>query len=198
FCKENLQSSDSEVIEKVESNFLIIKNEIEKILSDPGSVKSLQQLNRQDFTEATFTDLEKKIKGIKTYYNKQSKKAIAARDKITDALKKENGDFYILEEKKKYVNDRMSLIVKNTQTSHRVLEKDHHLVQKLYPIFLMPEPSNALDFRAQFYQPYKHIFGMLIPTQWFNVIIIWLMTLILIVTLYFDVLRKIVSGKKLF
>ena len=197
-CKVNLKSSDPEVIQRVDNDFLTIKNEFSKMLSDPENIQSLKELNRNDFKESTFEDLQTKIRSIKTYFNKQSKAAISERDKITNALKKEFGDRHLLEEKKKYVNDRLSLIVKNTQTNHRVLEKDNHLIQKLYPIFLIPETGNPLDFRAQFYQPYKQIFGMLVPTQWFNVIIIWLMTIILIVTLYFDVLRKILSGKKPF
>ena len=93
--------------------------------------------------------------------------------------------------------DRISVIVRNTQTNHRLLEKDNELIQKLYPIFLMPEySSNPLSFRAQFYQPYKFFFGSNIPTQWFNVGIIWLMSVILIVTLYFDVLKRVISGKR--
>ena len=191
------QSADAAVISRVEKDFAVVKNEITKMTTDPEYLKAIEKLNKNDYSQAVYDDMKAKILGIKSYFNRKSKEAIALRDSITDGLREKNGSNYLLEEKKKYVNDRLTLIVKNSQTNHRVLEKDNELIQKLYPIFMIPDTSNPLDFRAQFYQPYKNLFGNLVPTQWFNVIIIWLMTIFLIITLYFDLLRKLLSGKKL-
>jgi hypothetical protein len=47
--------------------------------------------------------------------------------------------------------------------------------------------------RAQLYAPEKRIGNWLMDTLWFNVIIIWLMTLFLYMTLYFDLLRKVLT-----
>lgn len=191
----NTTNPDS--IAQINSDLLTIKNEIEKLVNDPDNITSLSKMTADQFDEATYEDLKKKILGIKAYFNKQSSAAIKERDKITSDLLKEFGNDYLLKEKSKYVNDRISIIVRNTQTNHRLLEKNNELIQKLYPIFLMPEySSNPLNFRAQFYQPYKFFFGSNIPTHWFNIGIIWFMSLILIVTLYFDVLKRIISGKR--
>jgi len=193
-CRLHRKASDPDSLAQVDSDFITIKNEIEKMVNDPDNIKSLSQLNRKDFSEATYQDIRKKLIGIKTYFNKESRKALKDRDKITNALRKENGDDFLLQEKRKYVNDRISVLVRNTQTNHRLLESENELIQKLYPIYLIPDhSSNPLDFRAQFYQPYKFFFGIHVPTQWFNVGIIWMMSFLFVITLYFDVLKKIIS-----
>jgi hypothetical protein len=52
--------------------------------------------------------------------------------------------------------------------------------------------------RAHFYAPRKNVFGKMIDTYWVNFGVIWFMTLILIFTLYFDALKKLLDfGEKL-
>ncbi len=196
FCEDNMGSKDEAITAELKSNFATIKNEIEKFVSDPSNIKSLQKLNHEDFNQVVHDDIESKLLSIKTVFNKQSRSALAMKDKITKSLIKEFGRDYILSAKKKYVNDRITVMVKNSQTSHRLIEKDNNLIQKLYPIYLESDGSHAFDFRAQFYQPVKHFFGLEFPTQWFNVVIIWLMSTILMLTLYFDLLKKLLNGRK--
>ena len=79
-------------------------------------------------------------------------------------------------------------------TKHRLLEHNNEYIQKIYPIYHDPEhPSGPLDFRAQFYQPTKHFAGMWIDTLVFNIIMIWLMSIILLVILYFDGFKRLIS-----
>ncbi|MFZ6000695.1 MAG: hypothetical protein ACOYW3_09300, partial [Bacteroidota bacterium] len=57
-----------------------------------------------------------------------------------------------------------------------------------------PDPDHWVDFDAQFYMPAKHFLNRNIDTYFFNVGVIWSMTLVLAILLYFEVLRKIVDG----
>ncbi|NOS90813.1 MAG: hypothetical protein HOP30_02720, partial [Cyclobacteriaceae bacterium] len=50
------------------------------------------------------------------------------------------------------------------------------------------------DFRENFYVPQKHFMGRKFDTLYFNIAIIWLMTIILYVTLYLEVLKKLVHA----
>jgi hypothetical protein len=84
--------------------------------------------------------------------------------------------------------------VKNTVESNRIIEKDGKLVQKIFPIYKNPDPDHMVDFNAQFYMPAKHFLNQNIDTFYFNLGVIWSMTIILMITLYFEVLRKIVDG----
>ena len=57
--------------------------------------------------------------------------------------------------------------------------------------------------KAHFYSPTKQVFGVKIDTYIVNVIVLWVMTIILYLALYFRLLKKlldsgeVVMGKKL-
>ncbi|MBK6833754.1 MAG: hypothetical protein IPG89_05530 [Bacteroidetes bacterium] len=72
----------------------------------------------------------------------------------------------------------------------KCLEKDGELIQRVDPVYL--NPTNEWG-RAHFLAPNKKLFGAMIPTFWFNIGVIWFMSLTLMVTLYFDVMKKILD-----
>ena len=59
------------------------------------------------------------------------------------------------------------------------------------PIYL--DPVNHKYFGAHFYSPSKYFLDYKFDTFSANLIVIWLMTIFLTITLYFDVLRKILE-----
>jgi len=76
----------------------------------------------------------------------------------------------------------------------RIIEYKGELYQQINPIFLDPMPANPLDYRAHFFAPRKNLFGSMVNTYLFNNLVIWLMTVILYVTLYFEVLRRLINS----
>jgi hypothetical protein len=44
--------------------------------------------------------------------------------------------------------------------------------------------------RAHFFAPRKKLLGMYLDTFWANILVIWLMSISLMVTLYFDLMKK--------
>jgi len=95
-----------------------------------------------------------------------------------------------------YYNKTVANLVRNTNDPNRIIEYDGRLVQKIYPVFMEPQPDHAFDFRTQFYAGEKYFGGYIFNTLQFNIAIIWLMSIILFVMLYYDVLRKIVTFKR--
>ena len=67
-------------------------------------------------------------------------------------------------------------------------------MQKIYPIYKDPDPEHMVDFDAQFYMPAKHFLNRNIDTLYFNLGVIWTMTIVLAIALYFEVLLKIIDG----
>ena len=65
------------------------------------------------------------------------------------------------------------------------------IIRKEKPVYRIPEPENALDFRAHHFSPYKPLLGRLIPTESFNIIIIWAFSLTTFLALRFRLLRKL-------
>jgi len=47
--------------------------------------------------------------------------------------------------------------------------------------------------RSHFFAPRKVLFGQYVDTFWANIIVIWLMSLFLMMTLYFDALTRILA-----
>lgn len=90
--------------------------------------------------------------------------------------------------KENYTNDNLSSLVRNKDDFNNIIETEGRLIQRSDPIF--HNADRDLFLRAHFFAPTKSIFGVLVDTFWVNVSIIWLMTLILIVTLYFESLKK--------
>ena len=90
-----------------------------------------------------------------------------------------------------YVNDALTEFVRNkNDLGEKFLEKDGNLIQRVDPIFLSPDNNFG---RAHFLAPNKKLFGSYYTTFWFNVGVIWLMSAILAVLLYFDFFRKILE-----
>jgi len=54
-------------------------------------------------------------------------------------------------------------------------------------IFRLPDKNS---WRAHFYAPYKSFFGNYTETYWFNLAVIWFFTGVLLILLYYDVIRK--------
>ena len=89
----------------------------------------------------------------------------------------------------KYHNESVADQVKKIYEKNKIVESDGRLYQQSDPIFLLPEQT-----RAHFYAPAKRLFGKYIDTYWFNIVVIWLSSLILYVVLYYDLLRRLIEA----
>jgi hypothetical protein len=85
-------------------------------------------------------------------------------------------------------------MVKNQDEPSRIIESNGQLIQKIYPIYKDPDPDHFIDFNAQFYLPTKHFMNATIETFFFNLCVIWSMSLLLYMTLYYNLLRKLIQG----
>ncbi|MEL7006791.1 MAG: hypothetical protein AAFN93_29295 [Bacteroidota bacterium] len=133
---------------------------------------------------------------LRSYYNLRFNKADQAKKKARKQFtsNEESRDNFI-ELRADYENEAVAVLVKNTTTEHRILEHDNELIQKVYPVYMDHDfPKHLLDFRAQFYSSNKHIFGMHMDTLLFNTLVIWFMSIILGVALYYDLVNKAVTG----
>src|SRR5690606_34408240 len=85
-------------------------------------------------------------------------------------------------------------MVKNSNdlSGERSLEKDGRLIQQIDPIFQDPMDSNL--GRAHFFAPRKKLFGIYYPTLLFNICVIWLMSAVLMITLYFDLFKLAIDS----
>ncbi|MFN7236050.1 MAG: ATP-binding cassette domain-containing protein [Cyclobacteriaceae bacterium] len=157
-------------------------DELEKLV--PGKFDSSAQVATARFLET-----------LKRYYALRSTNAMAARDSLVrtltgnqDALNR----FQLL--RLRYQNEAVTETVENKNKT-RITEFEGEIVQKIFPIYFDDHrPSHLFDFKASFYVPTKHFAGRYYDTYYFNISIIWAMTIGLYLLLYFEVLKKIVHG----
>ncbi len=182
---------------KIDEYLLTIKNELakwNKIL--PNKFHNLQQISRKNYDSLM-------MQNILTYFYFNIKqpnlqllnKSRIIHDKIySDLVQKLGGIDKVVKLKQEYHNKAVANFVLNRNELDDIIIQNHELVRIFEPVFATPESNYG---RAQFYAPFKILFGYQIDTFWFNNAVIWLMSLILYLTLVHDTLRKILYPRKL-
>ncbi len=140
-------------------------------------------------TPATHSQLETYLQGYKTHYQDIYNKAVAARESWISRMEQTSA-YDVTEVKAGHYNESLADLLTNVVEERRIIEHDGALMQQIDPVFQDPEPEHILDYRAHFFSPTKHMMGVWMGTYGFNMLVIWFMTLILYIALYFQVLRK--------
>ncbi len=197
FVISNLNVTDSETKEKVAQDLGLLRYEITQELDVVGSQALIKpelfapgKFDSTVFNNTT-TFLESLRKFYINRYNAADQKKEETIKAMIDTPEKQKA-FEMLRER--YHNESITDLVKNTAETHRIIEKDGKLIQKIYPVYKDPDPDHRIDFNAQFYMPSKHFLSENIDTLFFNTGVIWSMTLVLAILLYFDVLRRVIDG----
>jgi ABC-type multidrug transport system ATPase subunit/uncharacterized tellurite resistance protein B-like protein len=176
-----------------ENDILLIRDEIAKEQKILKSIKCevFSKINLQQFNADVITGVFNYLKLVNDKYIAIENKARKESDELTSKLKNQ---LDIVQLRDDYENENLSQLVKNATnlTGENCLEKDGRLIQINDPIFCDPTESNI--GRAHFYAPRKKVFGTYYSTFWVNIIVIWLMSVSLIVTLYFDVFKKVLDS----
>ncbi len=181
--------------EFVVDDLKLIQNEIKDELKLTGvkvPFKLVGSLDYSHFNESNAVQTLAYLDVLRKYYQNQSNKAFNAVDKLNTQFSKTkemNAEF--VNKKIQYTNESLQELVTNKNDIDKMAERGGRLIQRMDPIYLDPHHSNVL--RAQFFAPQKPFFGMYIDTFWANLLVIWMMTIALMFTLYFDVLRKVID-----
>ncbi len=112
------------------------------------------------------------------------------RDSAISSLSEKNGDVWLINLRNNYENKQLKEIVLEQTTAEKYLETSQKIIQKSDPGFMKPLSTSG---RAHFYAPCKKIGNLEIDTFWFNVMVIWSVSLLLYTALYFKILRRIIS-----
>jgi hypothetical protein len=147
------------------------------------------------FTPAMDKRLEEYLEAVKKLYQTRYNKAVAAREGLSQKMEGvKDGGYRLNDYKNRYFNESLSDLVRNISEKNRILEFDGQLIQQINPVFLSPKGAPSLTYRTHFFAPEKNLLGMMVSTFWFNMMVIWLMTVCLYVTLYFELLRKLINS----
>jgi ABC-type multidrug transport system ATPase subunit len=144
-----------------------------------------------DFTPQINRQLEAYFAGFETFYQDAFNKAMAYREKkMYDDEHDKDHPIDLNGYKNAYYNESLADLVKNVKEKERIAEFKGALIQLINPVYLDPKPSGPLDYRSHFFAPTKNLFGSQVSTYYFNILVIWIMSVLLYITLYFESLRK--------
>ncbi len=197
YCLNQYKSVDPGIKLKVQKNLELIRNEIAEEFKIIGK-DTFEKFN--DLVPARFdSTVHRETKVFLTqlnnfYINRYNASDQKKEEKISFLTNSPENEKKFELERQQYHNETVAELVKNISEPHRVIEKEGKLIQKIYPIYKNPEPEHLVDFDAQFYMPAKHFLRSNVDTFYFNTGVIWSMILVLAITLYYDILRKIVEG----
>ncbi|MBE9467823.1 MAG: ATP-binding cassette domain-containing protein [Bacteroidetes bacterium] len=192
-CDRNIQFLHNKNL--LTKNLSLIKNEILKLEKryDILPYEYVDYLVESRFDERIAEETFDYLEFIKINSNEKSKAASSAKDNrylyLADSLGKEN----IYQLMHDYYNKDLAEMVLNKREVLKIYETENRFVQKKDPIFMFPESNFG---RAHFFSPVKIIQGQTIDTFWFNLLIIWVFSSILYLTLLTDALRKLINYSK--
>ncbi len=190
-CRKMLGQSNPG--DQMRYNLTVLQNEVRKemkYIPDLDFAK-LDQLKPELVTAATLDEVDALFVELDEYYIRnyndvnQAKEEKIASMTATPELR----ESYI-QLQDDYYNESLEDFVTNKNDLKKIVEYEQELVQKHNQIFLTP---NGGFFDAQFYAPSKRLFGKQISTISANLMVIWLMTAIMMVVLYYDGLKKLLD-----
>jgi len=199
----------NEILEVLDSNSVETKNIVEENLAllrhelglEMQRVKDVpfefhDKLIRDSINKFVVYQTKDYVKNLDKYYSKMFQDANTEKEKLIGYFLSTDKDQYN-RLKNDYFNESVSDIVKKVYEKHKILQYKDQLIQQVDPIYQDPDMSAYLSFRSHFYAPQKHFMGNLYDTFWFNMIIIWIMTIVLYIALYYRYLERLLnlSGK---
>ncbi|HEY9044686.1 MAG TPA: ATP-binding cassette domain-containing protein [Ohtaekwangia sp.] len=193
FIAENINEKSDSVRQLLQKDLTIIQTTLLDDYFQKGITKELgTPWTLKDFTPAFNKKLEEFFAEYKKFYQGTYNKGVAMREAAFVQIEKQGYNLNDL--KNRYYNESLADLVKNISEKERIIEYKGELIQQINPIFQDPKSVGPLDYRAPFFAPVKKLFGQSISTYLFDILMIWLMTIILYVTLYFELLRKLINA----
>jgi len=195
FIEKNQTNKDT--LSQIESDLRVLRHELDAENSERMIMQEYypstptfsypqnytEQLYPGKLNEEVFTYTKEYLSSLQEFYQKANNDAFKHLDEITKKSDREELRQTYLDNTNKSLED----FVTNKNAFERIEEYDGELIQKSDPIYY--DPTNRF-VKAHFYAPRKMVFGQFIPTIWVNVMVIWAMTLVLYIMLYYRVLKK--------
>jgi ABC transport system ATP-binding/permease protein len=187
-CEQELKNKDkSDITSQIE----LIKNELLYLAED----SAIRKIPKPDFNKLNsnaglnmISSTKSYIDSIKPVFDRLTISSGEKLDNKYNELVKEIGSPAVYKLQNDYYNKALADIVLNKMQLKKLIEVDSHLIAKKDPIFMKPHSRFG---RAQLYTSEKNIFGYIIKTFNFNILVIWIATFLMYIALLKNWLKKI-------
>lgn len=168
---------------KANDVWLTVTNELKK-----EGINTLEGYQAQQVLQKTvYTQTTNALQQVRQKYQQLYKNASQQKDALVATF---NADQLIALEQN-YANTNLSNLVLDKDNFDPIVVKHNALVQRYHPVYTDGDPQSCI--RSLFYVARKNLFGTYLNTYTANLMVIWIFTFTLSVTLYYNVLRKALS-----
>lgn len=197
---ENFKSRTlaGEEVTITEDNLKLIYNELKKennsqfVRHHQLVFENLDKINPQDFNMQLADQILMHLNKLQDYYRESFNRMDGIIDqRISDMVATPEGRAAFQKLFNDHFNNYLSKFARNEMAPLYLVRLGNNLVQKIDPIYLDPQDRRLLSFRTHFLAPNKNFLGRLVPTFYFNVIVIWVFTILAYVALYYNALSKL-------
>jgi hypothetical protein len=154
----------------------------------PGTWKS--SLTVTDFNKDLAKETRKHLDSLKKYFNGKMSEGIAWKNSDESKLDSAIGKEELIKLRDNYENESLMSMVLDEENPRKVIYTSEKLIQKMNPGYMKP---TSVTGRSHFFAPVKLLGKMETDTYIFNLSVIWLVTILLYVALYFKVLQKFIT-----
>ncbi len=194
--KSRVYSGNNKTI--TEADLLLLQNEITKennsVFAEHHQIffQDVNSISPEKFNIQTAEAILSYLGRLENYYSENF-------NRVNEIIDRQISEMVSTPEKRReyqqwydeHFNSPLATFVKNSYAPLPLVRLGNNIVQKIDPVYLDPADRGLLSFRSHFLAPNKNIAGRLVSTFYFNIAILWLLTVITYIALYFDFLKKI-------
>ncbi len=194
YCITAINTDNDSIKNKIAEKLALLKNEIGKEMVRVSQIPfdQLEYLTIDKFTSEVGYTTSEYLKSLGLFYANEFTYANNKKEKIINYLNSNYPGLY-LQRRQAYHNEAVTDIVRKIYEKNKIIAFKDRLIQQTDPIYETPWINHPFDFRAQFYSPTKHFAGRDMDTFWFNMWVVWFMTIGGYIALYYDWLKKFVD-----
>jgi len=185
-CQSLYEASDADALAaEVGVLHRTLQEELERFTG--GRYPVMDALGQGRYDAEVHALVRRLLQTLERHYVKQVREATAARDAQEQRLRAAGVD--LAAECRAYHNARLADVVRGRIDADRAREADGQIRVLVDPVFRQPTPS-PLGLNAHLFAPVKALGGRWVSTYGYNLGVIWAMSVLLYITLYFNVLRR--------
>lgn len=161
----------------------------EKAGLSPGPWKN--NLNSKDFTPLIKKETQIYFDSMKRIFNSFRNRISSRKDIVSDSMENVVGKAAVVDMRYKYENEELIKLVLDQLNPDKTIDQGDKIIPKYYPGYMK---ATSKFGRAHFYAPVKRLGNLEIDTYWFNLLVIWVLSLLLYIALYFKIFRRILDS----
>jgi hypothetical protein len=193
YALDHYESKDDSIRAVAAGNLAIIQHVLQQeTLRDGAHLKAEDLPSTESFDKATAKKVRTTLESLKESYIRQFNEVNNQKEKMIAFFENDSTLNYSLTAyKNRYYNESLADFVKNTSAKSRIIEHEGRLLQQIDPVFKDAEITGLFNYQAHFLAPRKAFFGVLVDTFWFNLLVVWVMSALLYLTLYFEAFKNL-------